>query len=310
MSNTATERNKILTGPVRAYIGGECAALPPIDGPTNSEGQLEFLTMGTNEVQNLALGGATGGTFTLTYFDYQGIAYTTAPINFGATDAAIQLALGLLEPIGVDGIVVAAGTDFVLTFSGFNVASRPQSLLVLDSALLTGGSGEELTRTTLGIAIWADAGLIEDGVTTTYTPTFENKFVDRTNAPLDADLVSEEATIEYELTQKDLTTLNNAICAATYAVQNQTQAVPAMLSLGTGDAAPRFIAVALQGKSPIGEPSLVYAAIAKVTGATEDKRSKQANNVTVTISVFSNLAAEEGYRLVNRYDMTAPVLAP
>ena len=291
---------------VRAFIGLEGALLPAIDGALDSDGVLGFLSEGTDEIQNLDLGSATGGTYTLGFIDHAGVKHVTANIAFDATSSAIQLALGLLPPIGTDGITVVDGTDNVLTFEGASVSAQPHNLLVLDATNLTGSTGEEVILTTAGIAIWEEAGLINEGVTIEYTPTYEDKFVDRSNGPLLSILVSENLMVEYNLGEKDLNTMDNAISATTKTVQNQASGVVGQVTMGLGDGVDPIIALALQGETAEGFPRLWYFSACKITGTNNDKQDKKANDHTVTYTILSDLNKPLGSRMAEIFDMTAP----
>lgn len=86
----------------------------------------------TNEVQTLAINGATG-TYVLTYEGQ-----STAPIAVAATTAAVQTALQTLSTIGANNVTVGGtpGTSYTITFTG-NLAGVDASLLVLSA--FTGG---------------------------------------------------------------------------------------------------------------------------------------------------------------------------
>lgn len=103
-----------------------------------------FNSGAASEVQNLDLGGATGGTYTLSFGSE-----TTSALAFDADAATIDTALEALENIGTGNVAVTAGSDFVITFGG-TLANSKLPLLVLGAGSLTGGSGEEITRTTTG----------------------------------------------------------------------------------------------------------------------------------------------------------------
>ena len=111
----------------------------------------------SNEVQNLDLGGASGGTYTLSFGTE-----TTSALGYDATAVEIDAALEALANIGTDNVAVTADSDFVITFGG-TLAQSKLPLIVLDATNLTGNSGEELTRTTAGsrgndliIDLWED----------------------------------------------------------------------------------------------------------------------------------------------------------
>lgn len=91
----------------------------------------------TSQAQTITLsGGATGGTFTLT-FDGQ----TTAPIAFNATGATVQTALQALSTINTNNVTVtgSAGGPWVATFAD-RLAFLDVSLFTFNLSLLTGGT--------------------------------------------------------------------------------------------------------------------------------------------------------------------------
>ncbi len=93
---------------------------------------------GTNEKQSLSAPAATGGTFTLSFFDGTTTA-TTAPIPFDATAAQIENALGALFNIG-GGNVAVSGTDggpWTVEFVGL-LGDTNFDLLGVDGSGLTG----------------------------------------------------------------------------------------------------------------------------------------------------------------------------
>ncbi len=89
-----------------------------------------------NEVQTVTIGGgASGGTFTLSFGGE-----TTAAIAFGATAAAVQTALEALSNVEVGDIVVSgsAGGPYTLTFGGqYTGINVPQ---LTSTSSLTGGT--------------------------------------------------------------------------------------------------------------------------------------------------------------------------
>lgn len=97
--------------------------------------QFVILPFGEDEVYDLDLGGASGGTFTLG----DGDAKVTSALAYNATAAQIQTALN--TAYSEDGIVVAAnGEDFVITFPTGVTAT-----LTLDATSLTGATGPAVT---------------------------------------------------------------------------------------------------------------------------------------------------------------------
>lgn len=102
----------------------------------------ETVTGGVSAVQTLtASGTVSGGTFTITY-TIGGTAYTTAPIAFNATAAAIATAVLAAVPFWPAGTVTGGGgpistTAVTLTFSGV-LANQPMPLPTVNSTGLTG----------------------------------------------------------------------------------------------------------------------------------------------------------------------------
>ena len=100
-----------------------------------------------SEVQTLTANTATGGTFTLTFNGE-----TTTAIARNANAATIQLALEALTGVDLNDIIVGGGAANVnpvtFTFSGTRFALQNVPLLVVDSALLTGGVGGTISVTT------------------------------------------------------------------------------------------------------------------------------------------------------------------
>lgn len=124
--------------------------------------EFTFLPFGADEIYDLDLGGATGGTFTLG----DGDTIVTDALPYNATAAAIQTALRTVyDDTGI--LVVANGTDFIISFS-----SGVEASLTLGSASLTGATDpavmlrDELAEYvgTGHITNWAPSGATEDAV--------------------------------------------------------------------------------------------------------------------------------------------------
>jgi hypothetical protein len=97
--------------------------------------QFVILPFGEDEVYDLDLGGASGGTFTLG----DGSSIETSDLAYNATAAQIQTALN--TAYSEDGIVVTAnGEDFVITFPTGVTAT-----LTLDATSLTGATNPAVT---------------------------------------------------------------------------------------------------------------------------------------------------------------------
>lgn len=100
-------------------------------------------TVGSNEVQSIAITGVpTGGSYTLT-FDGQ----TTAPIAYNANAAAIEAALVALSNLGATDVDVTGTGPYVCTFGGSKAGVNVPQMTADDSGL-TGGTSPEVTVTT------------------------------------------------------------------------------------------------------------------------------------------------------------------
>ena len=124
--------------------------------------EFTFLPFGADEIYDLDLGGATGGTFTLG----DGDTIVTAALDHDSTAAEIQTALRTAyDNTGI--LVVANGADFIITFPTGVAAS-----LTLGSASLTGATDPAVTlRDELAeyvgnghITQWSPSGATEDAV--------------------------------------------------------------------------------------------------------------------------------------------------
>jgi len=124
--------------------------------------EFTFLPFGADEIYDLDLGGASGGTYTLG----DGDTIITDALAFDATAAAIQTALRTAyDDTGI--LVVANGADFVISFP-----TGVEASLILDATSLTGatnpavGLRDELAKYvgTGHITNWAPSGTIEDAV--------------------------------------------------------------------------------------------------------------------------------------------------
>jgi len=124
--------------------------------------EFTFLPFGADEIYDLDLGGATGGTFTLG----DGATTITEALAFDATAAAIQTALRTVyDDTGI--LVVANGADFVISFP-----TGVEASLTLGVASLTGATNPAVTlRDELAeyvgtghITNWSPSGATEDAV--------------------------------------------------------------------------------------------------------------------------------------------------
>lgn len=122
-------QGKILTGGNVMKGAGTVTALASKGVPTN----------GAAGEWDLTLGGATGGTFTLTTQDG-----TTAAIAFDAISTAVQAAVRALG--GVSANFSASGTPGTMTlFNTYLAAPIDLNQLTVDGGLLTGGTGAVIT---------------------------------------------------------------------------------------------------------------------------------------------------------------------
>jgi len=124
--------------------------------------EFTFLPFGADEIYDLDLGGASGGTFTLG----DGDTIITDALTFDATAAAIQTALRTVyDDTGI--LVVANGVDFVISFP-----TGVEANLTLDATSLTGATDPAVTlRDELAeyvgtghITNWSPSGATEDAV--------------------------------------------------------------------------------------------------------------------------------------------------
>ncbi len=124
--------------------------------------EFTFLPFGADEIYDLYLGGASGGTFTLG----DGATIITDALAFDATAATIQTALRTVyNDTGI--LVVANGADFVISFP-----SGVEASLTLGVASLTGATNPAVTLRdeiaeyvgTGHITSWSPSGATEDAV--------------------------------------------------------------------------------------------------------------------------------------------------
>ena len=124
--------------------------------------EFTFLPFGADEIYDLDLGGATGGTYTLG----NGDAIVTAALDYDSTASEIQTALRTVyDDTGI--LVVANGADFVISFP-----TGVEANLTLDATSLTGATNPAVTlRDELAeyvgtghITSWSPSGATEDAV--------------------------------------------------------------------------------------------------------------------------------------------------
>jgi hypothetical protein len=124
--------------------------------------EFTFLPFGADEVYDLDLGGATGGTFTLGDDDL----IVTSALDYDATAGDIQAALRVVySEAGI--FVTGTSGEFVISFPGGVEAD-----LTLDTTSLTGGTGAEVTLRDVPakfvghahVTSWSPSGATEDAV--------------------------------------------------------------------------------------------------------------------------------------------------
>ena len=153
-----------------SYTVTEVANTSGVTGPsggefTNVASSATFAVGAVNEVQSLAISGASG-TYTLT-FNGQ----TTAALAFNATALSVQAALNALTSIGgVGGSVSVAGSggSFNVTFGGTLAATNVSQITA------TGAGGTSVIASTITNG--------QSALTATLTGT-TNEVLDNTNAP-------------------------------------------------------------------------------------------------------------------------------
>lgn len=93
-----------------------------------------------NEVRTLTIGGTpTGGTFTINYTGDK--PYSSGPLAFNATTAAVQAALqNNIWGLGNVTVTGTPGSSYVVTFGGQLANARIGGNLSVDKTLLTGGT--------------------------------------------------------------------------------------------------------------------------------------------------------------------------
>lgn len=123
------------SGATGAPIAVTCGGLGETSGP--AEAPVPAAPPGANEVQQVTVGDATGGTFTL---DFDG--EVTAAIAFNASDATMLARLEALSNIAVGDVEVVKDVPtatWTIQFTG-NLAGENVPTLVADDTLLTGGA--------------------------------------------------------------------------------------------------------------------------------------------------------------------------
>lgn len=148
----------VVAGNLLGILGvAESATLPGEAGNLCVFGPCNVLVNGgqasaVNEVQTVAISGTlSGGTYQINFNDASGNEKQTTPIAFGASLATVQAALDTLS--GGANFIVAGGvaqSAMTLTFSGTGYAGKPQPLVEIIPAGLTGMTTVTVTRTATG----------------------------------------------------------------------------------------------------------------------------------------------------------------
>lgn len=117
----------------------------------------ETAVAGTDNVQTLTAGTATGGTFDLLIYNGT-TTITVAAVAWNVTSAALDTAIeAALAAAGYAATqVTAAGgplntTPITVTFNGTQTAKRPWATMTTTTTSLTGGTGPAITQTTPGV---------------------------------------------------------------------------------------------------------------------------------------------------------------
>lgn len=145
---------------------------------------IPITTAGINDVQVVTLtGGATGGTFTLTFGGQ-----TTSALAFNATGATVQTAFLALSSVGAGNATVtgSAGGPYTITFIG-TLGSQSPGAVTGSAASLTGGTPVlTVTHPTTGAAIVYSVA-VTGSTGGPWTVTFSGKFASKDLAQLSGD---------------------------------------------------------------------------------------------------------------------------
>lgn len=201
-------RKNFIRGAARLVVADMTTAFPQ----KNSD-VIRMTGTNTSEVQTLSITGTpTGGTFVLSFKGY-----TTSPIAYNATAAAVQTALEVLSSVGAGGIVATGGplpaTAVTLTFSN-QLGGQSVPLITTASTNLTGGTTPAVvvTRTTSGVGLydavggWAagDLGATKGGITITRNNSEETFDVDQIQADIMSLPTAWEMTVAASVAQADI----------------------------------------------------------------------------------------------------------
>ncbi len=159
-SFTGTPRKQIVAD-ISGLTGGTPTAAESTNTRCHASGALaDSICLGpegtaTDEIQTVVFGGTpTGGTFTLTVKDKNGVDKTTTALAYNASAATITTALNVAT--GVTNAVVATGSTLpdqtiTFTYSGAGYSGRAFALIVIDDDNLTGGTPTAvIARSTAG----------------------------------------------------------------------------------------------------------------------------------------------------------------
>ena len=307
-------RSEILAGVTKIWVGAIGSALPDLDGITS--GLIDMRGVGTDAVQSLTLDTPASGTFTITYWDDNGIAYTTTAIAYDADAAAIELALEALSAIGTGGCSVTGTDPFVCTFDGdadadVRTENKPHTLMSIDGTLLVDAGSEAFTSTTTGVQGWFYGGYTENGVTWTHTHEFEEKFVDSAMGAVRLIPVKDTSKFETELAIRSLDAYARAISSSSVATTNQASGQTAKKVLTVGTIVPVEKQLVMIGKNPTGLPRLWHASQGIFNGEIVDLWNKSANNLATMFTALED--PDDAVGSITRYiavhDITGYALA-
>lgn len=161
------------TNVVLTDIGTDSTGTTPGTGIVQAVSQA-IRNTGTNEVQEVSVSGATGGTFTLIWTAPSGTIYTTAGIAYNATASAVKSALE--DTDGIDLVNCTGGpmntAAVAVEFDGIH-AGKGLNQMTIDGTNLTGGGSEAVTTTTEGAA-----GNVKGTVTAAYVGSGPSTYKD------------------------------------------------------------------------------------------------------------------------------------
>ncbi|MEE9159922.1 MAG: DUF5110 domain-containing protein [Gammaproteobacteria bacterium] len=307
-------RSEILAGVTEIWVGAIGSALPDLDAITS--GLIDMRSVGTDAIQSLTLDTPASGTFTITYYDDNGVAYTTTDIAYDADAATIELAIEALSAIGTGGCSVTGTDPFVMTFDGdadqtVRTENMPHTLMVIDGTLLVDAGAEAITETTAGVQGWVFGGWTEAGVVWTHTHEYEEKFVDNAMGAVRLIPVKETSKFETQIAIRSLDAYSRAIAASSVATTSQASGQTAKKVLTVGTITPVEKQLVMIGLNPTGLQRLWHASQGIFNGEIVDTWNKSANNLPTMYTALED--PDDAVGSITRYiaihDITGYALA-